>query len=106
MAAGASLVQTIFEDEEILEETDERVLLLGDEDDSATRALLQSGRRCYTKDMITLSALRGRIEESDEFLVKAKQTKTRPSKRRRTNCSDGCQLGARQMFLRCLFTMS
>lgn len=58
--------------------SDHRVIVLGkDKGDKEVETLLQEGTTCYTKDLLTMSILRGELVlDSDEFRIKSRAAAT------------------------------
>lgn len=60
---------------------DKIIVLAAEEGDQDADQLIEDGKECYHKDLLTTSILRGNLDlESDEFKIKAKHCKGRRAK--------------------------
>ena len=84
LLAGASSFEVVSEKSQ-LNQLGEDVLLVGVANDKLA-ADLPEGQQCYTKEMITVNALRGKVDwDSEDFLVSPPKSPPRPAKKRKRN---------------------
>ncbi len=81
--AGAKLVQASLPRKSGQLADKSKMIIIAVQDDGDLSALEEGGWRCFGKDMVTLSVLRGAVDiDSDEFLIRQK-AEGRSSKRRK-----------------------
>ena len=83
--AGAESMDVVTEQED-MGSPDVSTLVLGIADDAQAATLSTAGWRIYEKDILTLSALRGKVDlDSDEFLLPYRESSEPLAKRRRVS---------------------
>ena len=83
-AAGSNVTTVSTVDQ--IEDPREDVLVISHEDDKLLKGLAEAGWRCFNKDMLTMSILRGVVDTgSDEFLLEVPDStvQTKPKRKKR-----------------------